>query len=83
MSVEREERERGCEDLACVAIRRGRDEYRRNWAASERFAPIPFRQQRGTRHVAVTVLVIGDVIAGQLDPRRRRDRDRPSEVEGQ
>src|SRR5436309_7302391 len=81
MSVEREERERRREHRARVAIRGGRDEHRGDGAASECLAPIPLRQQGRTGHVAVAVLIVGDVVAGELDPRRRRDRDRPSEVE--
>src|SRR5439155_23268660 len=83
VAAEREQREAGREALARVAIRGGRDEHPGHGAAGECFAPIPFRQQRGTGYVAVAVVVIGDVIAGELDPRGRRDRDRSSQVEGQ
>src|SRR2546430_7490253 len=69
MSVEREERERRREHRARVAIRGGRDEHRGDGAASECLAPIPLRQQGRTGHVAVAVLIVGDVVADRKSTR--------------
>src|SRR2546430_7321251 len=83
MSIGRDQRERGRERGPRGAIRGGRDEYGGQRTARQRFAPVPFRQERRAGHVPVAVLVVRDVVAGELHPGRRRDSDWPSEIERQ